>query len=419
VAAGAEEHWIEDYCRVMVSGLLPEHATEFGSLLWEKASELCVFVDQGEKRVLRAYGRGAEQVITGVLEDSPRPLHYSEIAGLASARAGRPVDPRRAHNAAAQVGLLFGSGTYGPRKHLKLSAAEMQAFAQAAEDLILEGGLERQWHCGEIVELLSERSQEVVPNGADRYHLDIAFKERRTLRGLGRMVWAVPGALSEASRLEVRETILTTLRMAGRPLKAEEIRQRVCAVRGVGQHFQIIAADPLVKIGPALWGLNDRDISIKRDSQPFMLEEIVRLLQRRGTGVHISEMEESLDVGVTLVPAEIFGLYILESRLAVSPGQYLYLREWGEPRRETIAGAVRSIMLDAIGSPVPVDVLAATAAKRIGRSVERSLVYGALQSIGARMIGPSTWQYTSEEIETEDTLLKLPEEGEASGLFGS
>ena len=80
VAAGAEEHWIEDYCRVMVGGLLPEHATEFGSLLWEKASELCVFVDQGEKRVLRAYGRGAEQVITGVLEDSPTPLHYSEIA---------------------------------------------------------------------------------------------------------------------------------------------------------------------------------------------------------------------------------------------------------------------------------------------------------------------------------------------------
>ncbi len=411
LAASAERQCTEEYCKSIVGALLPGEAAEFALLLWKKASERCIFVTSDETRILRAHGRGAEKICTGVLEESLEPLHYSEIAAKASSFGGRALDVRRAHSAATQVGLLLGPGIFGIRKHLKLSATEMEALAQAAEEMILEDGQDRQWHCGQILELLSERSPESVPEGADKYHLDIALRERSNLRGLGRMVWAIPGVLSEASRLEVRETILTLLRTAGRPLKGEEIKQRLCAIRGVSSTFQIVADDPLLKIGSARWGINDRDVAVKRDMQPFLFDEIVRALEQRRKGIHISELDQSLKLSFEIPAEEVFGLSFLDSRLSVSQGQYLYLNEWGEPRRETVTDAVKAIMQEAAGQPLTVDMIVAHAENRIRRFVDKRCIYGALHSVGARLVRPATWQYDIEATENDsDEYLSIVEE---------
>lgn len=408
LAASADNQCTEDYCKTITSALLPESATEFTSLLWKKASEHCVFIGLEGMRTLRAHGRGAEHIIAGVLDDILEPLHYSKIVELASERAGRTFDLRRGYQAVSQHGLLFGPGTYGLRKHLKLSETEMESLAQAAEDLILEEGPDRQWHSYEIMGLLSERSPEVVPEGANKYVIDIALSGRCNLRRLGRMVWAAPGALSEASRLEVYKTILTVLRTAGRPLTTEEIRQRVCAIRGVSDVFQISANDPILKIGKARWGLNDRDISVKKESQPLLINEIVQTLRRRTTGIHISEKAEFLGNNILVPPEEIFALSILDSRLAVSQGHYLYLREWGAPRRETVLNGVRSIMIEAAGQPMSVEMIATMAGISIGRDVDKLSIYGALKSLEARLVSPGIWQYdpVAHNVEDEDDHLE-------------
>lgn len=105
LASGAGQNWSESHCKVMVSAVLKETARELRGSLWDRARTLCHFSDAADgSRVLLSYGRGAEQVVEAVLFDSPRPLHYTEIAERVAARSARPVDMRRVHNAAAARG---------------------------------------------------------------------------------------------------------------------------------------------------------------------------------------------------------------------------------------------------------------------------------------------------------------------------
>lgn len=399
LASGIDQQWTEEFCKLVVSALLPERALEFSHILWEKTSERCVFTEQNGEKILQMQGRGADTVVLAVLDESPIPLHYSEIANLAATRSNTPIDQRRAHQTASDIGILLGRGTYGLPKHLALSARELDALGKAAESLILDSDVERQWHCKEMLELLPN-----APSTADSYHLDFALKRRGNLRNLGRMVWAEPGALSEASRLEVRETALTVITSAGRPLTITELRQRVCAIRGVGQHFQLIASDPLLKVGTSLWGLNDRDFTTKREDQHRLLNDLAATLQERAMGIHISELNDLLVTDVPFSSDEVFGLYVLEQRLAVTPGQdgYIYLREWGESRRETITDAAKNIMKDNIGKPMHVEDLAVLVSNRIGRTVHFSFLYGAFKAIEARLLSPAIWQYDGENSDNAD-----------------
>ena len=397
--SGVDQQWSEEFCKTITTALIPATALEFSNILWKKTSEHCAFSEKDGIRVLQMQGRGTETAVFSALDESPTPLHYSQIADLASNLSNKPIDQRRALQAASNIGILFGRGTYGLPKHLKIEEEVLDSIANDAESLIFDNDVERQWHCDELIELLHD-----IPTPVDKFHLDFALKRRGNLRNLGRMVWAIPGALSEANRLEVRETALTAIRAAGRPLTTVELRQRVCAIRGVSQYFQLIGSDPLLKVGTSRWGLNDRDFTTKREYQPRLLNELVDLLQKRTTGIHISELRDMLVVEVQYSPDEIFGLYVLDPRLAVTQGQdkYIFLREWNEPRRESATEAAKNIMKMNIFRPIHVEDLATLVSKRIGRTIHSSFLYGALKAIEARLISPCIWQYDGEKPTDEE-----------------
>jgi hypothetical protein len=267
---GVGRQWSEEHCRSLVQGLLPADAKEFRELLWEKASRLCHFADgETAKRLLISYGRGAEQIVEAVLGACERPLHFSEIASLASVRAGREIDIRRAHNAAASVGVLLGRGTYGLEQHIGLTPEELGSLGEEAVEIVTDGLPSRQWHTSEILAALVERGSPQALS-IDKYVLDIALQRSGGLEPLGRMVWRdrSDSAGDDGGRIDVRQAVIALLQQAGKPLRTTEIRQRLVAIRGVNDHFQIAAADPLIRLEAALWGLNDRDIAIKRADQP-------------------------------------------------------------------------------------------------------------------------------------------------------
>ena len=143
---------------------------------------------------------------------------------------------------------------------------------------------------------------------------------------------------------------------------SKSTRQNLCdevlvALRGVNETFQIIPADPLIRVGPGLWGLNDRDLPIKRPEQCRLIDHLVDVLHRKGNGVHFSESDLlDLEAWSPVTPHLAFALASLDSRLRVSPGQYLYLEEWGGPRRETRLEAVRNV-LAAAGQPLLLDAI--------------------------------------------------------------
>jgi hypothetical protein len=325
LSSGIDKQWTEQYCQHYVKLLVPDEAREFGALLWDISSKWCHFAEDAGDRVLISYGRGVEQVVEAVLLESDEPLHYSEIASKATARIGREIDERRVHNAAAEVGYLFGSGIYGMLKHLTVQRAEWESLAEEAAEIVDESPLERQWHTSELIVALEGRGV-WLPDGFDKYQLDIALKETGHLHALGRMVWTRSSATADGARVDIRQAVIAVLQNAGEPLSTAELRQRVVAVRGINQGMEFQVRDPLIKLNSQLWALNDRDLSIKRADQPAFLDSVVSQLRSRMKPAHISECEAL--IGDAMPPRALFCLAASDSRLLVTQDRYLTLSEW-------------------------------------------------------------------------------------------
>lgn len=394
--SGVQYNWTKPHCRAVVSGLLPIKANEFKMLLWDKAAMLCHFAaGAGDDEILAAYGRGVEQVVEAVLSESDEPLHYSVIANLAADRAGKSIDLRRVHNAAADVGHLLGRGTFGLDRHLP-GAGILAEIADLSEEIVKGGPAGRQWHASEILASLVEMDEALIEhNKITKYIVDVALKKSGVLESLGRLVWAAQTAENEVARIDVRDAIVSLLKEAGRPLRSSEIRQQLIALRGLNETFQVAtaAADPVIRLGDGLWGLNDRDVSIKRPDQPRFIDGLVALLAKHDVGVHVAELENSNLLQTTGLNAHaLFSLACLDGRLAVSSG-YLYVRAWGGPRRESLSEALRSI-LTANSSALSVDELINLVEPRLRRPIQRNSIFSGLRAIEAYQ-DPSTGKWLS------------------------
>lgn len=382
--SAAGNGWSENHCRSLVDGLLPDNGRDFREILWERASSLCHFTaDEEGLTHLVSYGRGIEHYVLAILAESDRPLHFSEIADLASVRSAREVDLRRAHNAAATVALLLGRGTYGLHRHLPLDPAGLTELGEEAEEVVVEGPPGRQWHTSEILAALIERGTRGAL-AADKYVVDVALQDSAGLDGLGRMVWTSghDTAKQSAARIDVHQAIITILQQASRPLSTHEIRQRLIALRGVNETFQIVAGDPVIRIGPALWGLNDRDLPVKRADQRRLTDTIVDALHRSQVGIHVSELDELGNFPLGLSPTMTASLCAADSRMRINIAQYIYLAEWGEPRRESISEATETV-LSLTEAPMSFEKIVEKIVSRIGRSCDRAAISASLQMAGA------------------------------------
>ena len=379
--------------------LLPDRCKEFRELLWDQATRQAYFVEKDGVSVLSGYGRGAENYVLAVLAESDRPLHYSEIPSRVEDRYQRRVDVRRAHNAAAEVGHLFGRGIYGLDKHVPLSDSALALLADSVQEVVSEGPPGRQWHTAELVAVLTERQVERAGE-VDKFLLNIALKRFSTLKDLGRLVWAASDdGASYASRIDIRQAIINALNEAGRPLTTSEIREMVSANRGVDKLFQIFPFDPVLRVASGVWGLNDRDLPIKRPEQPRFLDGLATLLRKRGSGLHYEELENSAalkSLGLS-VPA-FFSLAATDERMRVSTSRYLYLQEWGGPLRESLGEALKAVLMSD-GVHLGISDIATAVSLRLGRSVEKPVISSSLQAAGAvHHPEDGTWSFSSSVV---------------------
>lgn len=383
--SGVEQNWSFTHSRALVTALLPERCGEFRELLWEQAARKAHFIERDGTSVLSGYGRGAENFVYAALSSSPHPIHYSEIPALVATQYDHEIDVRRAHNAAAEIGLLFGRGLYGLDKHISLSEETMKQLAEEASQVIVEGPAGRQWHCAELVAELVERDI-ADSSKVDKYLLNIALKRSNGLKHLGRLVWSLADEASESDtyRIDIRQAIIVALEEAGGPLSTGDIKERVSASRGVDKLFQMYPYDPVIRVAPGVWGLNDRDLPIKRGDQGRFLDTLVELLRDRGSGLHYAELDRSTALkSWGLSVTAFFSLATADPRLRVSTGRYLYLDEWGGPRRESLGQAVRGVLLES-DHPLEMAEIVERVSGRLKRSVERPAVSSQLQAAEAR-----------------------------------
>ena len=383
LSSGAGQEWREEDARSLVHGVLPDTAREFGPLLWDKASRLCHFsVEPDGSRVLTSYGRGAEQVVEAILTESEAPLHYTEIAERAGRRQGKSLDLRRAQSAAANIGFLFAPGTYGLARHVPLSEEQMSRIRAVAEDIVCSETSGRQWHSAEVFSELLERLNGGF-DGLDKYVLNIALGKSRKLSPLGRMTWAEARQdTDDRTRIELHQAVIAIVKAAGRPLSTGEIKERLTAVRGVSEFFQIFPVAPLIQVRPGIWGINDRDVPLSNGEQAELVEGLIQSLERKQRGIHASELSEGLLLK-DCPPDAFLSLAAQDGRLKIGQGRYVYLAKWGSPRRATLAQAV-STVLDEASKPLTFDAVVSLVERVVGRKCDRPAISGALQALEAK-----------------------------------
>ncbi|MBU6522437.1 hypothetical protein KOL72_07760 [Ralstonia sp. B265] len=389
--AAVSQHPTETEVRRIIDSLLVGAGEELRPQLWEEATRWAHFsaVDgDSDQRQLMSFGAGAESIVEAVLAGSDRPLHFTEIARRC-AQLGRHVEVRRAHNSAANVGLLFGRGSYGLAKHFPLTATEKEMLVAEVEDLIDGADPTRQWHSREIADAMEERGID-FEGRLTPYVVSIALEGSQRLVNLGRMVWTSrsTGARGTSNRIDLHQAVISMLASEGRPMRSGEIKERIERERGLNCFFQIQAEGPLVRLGAGFWGLIDRDLPFSADEADAIVDRLVAVLQERGKGLHVSEIQQALEAFVPRVaqiedPTVFLGLAQRDDRCGAGRGQYVFLREWGGSRRLTVIESVRRALTAAGADGLTLAAVEEAAVALAERPIPRLLVGQSCSHIGA------------------------------------
>ena len=336
----AREKITEEYARHHVEALLGERGAELREDLWRVVSANALWSPApGGERRLSGYGRSAETVVTAVLEESTEPAHVREIHRRACELTGSSYELIRIHNAAQNIALQYGRGTYGLASHCPLSKDDLALVEAHIDDIVSEGEVDRQWHTSEFLEALLERGID-FDGRLTKYIINIALRSSSKFVYMGRMVWGLKGAWADRSshRLDVRQAVISVLEAAGQPLTKDEILGLLEEGRGVGEHFQIHPAGNLIRIGAKHWGLADRDVSLPNIGA--LIEAIERHIEQTQEGVHISEAAVVLP-GIAEEDAKTLWSVAKSKGMQIDRGQYLFPAGWADSRRVAPSEAIR------------------------------------------------------------------------------
>jgi hypothetical protein len=392
----------ESQAKSIIYGLLPDKGGELRNDLWHEVTLEAKWsgLIQGE-RILVGFGNDIETVILTVLNGAETPLHTSEITKKLRSFDIANHDENYVRNAAQKVALLFHRGTYGLSKHVPLTHEQMSLIRSEVESIISEGEPTRQWHTSELFELLQERGLD-FDDKLSKYLINIALKDSTILSYLRRMVWGLSEHWENKSteRLDVRQAIISLLESEGSPMSAVEIRSRLTEERGVGTHFQIHSVTPIVRIGPAVFGLDYRDIDYGKVHP--LVDKLKDVLRHKKSGLHVSEVPDAL--GLTGDDAEtIAGTVIMVGQrhgLKQDRAQYVFPEEWQFARRYSIGSA----FLQAIKETRGIAVSSNQICKRVCELTQRTI----LQNSISHMLREQNYKWDestglwSEDIDQDD-----------------
>ena len=325
-------HWSREKCQHAVSAFLPLKARELNSLFCKEAFRLCHFSHSDSREIIICYGTGMKEMIHAVLSENPKPLHTREITRLVNKQFGIDTIEKQIFNPVASVGILLNLGTYGLRQHVHLSNEELETLSKLATEIVNSHSIDRQWHASEILEEIL-KNEELPYDGLDKYLLNYALSIYSDLKYLGRFVW-VNSQADIQDRLNIRESVVQILKSSDGPLQIEEISKRLVKIRGINGPVQIWNDPRIIRMGHGNWGLNDRDIPIKSKQQKDLVERFFTILKEKKSGIHSSEISQYSEKWASVNPEIIFSILALDERFATNNSRFVYLREWGNDRRD-------------------------------------------------------------------------------------
>ncbi len=344
-----EQSWTkEDVNLTFKTALEVKGSLELLPALWDVFNEILQFSTQGE--LLIAYGKTGESAVYSVLQQSEKPIHFTDIAERASEILGRKLDVRTAHNAIAnQGGKLFARGVYGLPHFNPISDTICSHIRIVIQKTMHEGPLSKQWHVTELLNSLKAKFPS-LPKELDMYILNIILDEADILTYLNKNVWArADSGQSPTDRVDMADAFTKILEDAGKPLKGNEIKAKLEAIRGVHESLQIQATERMLQVGPDTWGLIDRDLNLSEDEQAIFLEKLHAFLTEKQEGIHVTEVDSFLEKNhiehIEVGSYSLLNVAQRDERFYLGRSMFLGLTAWGEDtRRFTNAQAIRKIL---------------------------------------------------------------------------
>jgi hypothetical protein len=344
-----DNNWTkEDVNLTFKSSLEIKGSLELLPALWDIFNGILQFSTQDE--LLIAYGKTGESAVYTVLHQAEKPLHFTEIAERASEILGQNLNVRTAHNIIAnQGGKLFARGVYGLPHFNLISNTICSHIRTVIQKTMHEGPLSKQWHASELLNSLKAKFPS-LPKELDTYILNIILDESSTLMYLNKNVWArTDSGQLPTDRVDMADAFTKILEDEGKPLKGNELKAKLEAIRGVNESLQIHATERMLQVGPNTWGLVDRDLYMSEDEQAICLEKLYIFLNEKQEGIHVTEVDSFLEKS-HLEHIDVGGYTLLnfaqrDERFYLGRSMFLGLSAWGEDtRRFTNAQAIRKIL---------------------------------------------------------------------------
>lgn len=384
---GVNKEWSLSEAKGRVTDLLIRKGRELREELWNAVKSFAIFAIPANEnnQVLVAYGDSNEALVNSILIVSERPLHFSEIQQLISDRFGRDISKRQAHTSAGRIALLYGRGTYGLLKHCPLTFEEREEIKQETLDTICNGNDGQQWATDDLVAMLIERGM-AFGGLLNSYTFNISLIDTNEVHYLGRNVYAAAG--NSVKRIDIRQAVTTLLKTAGNPMTTNEIEDILQKDRGINRSFQIYPNNSIISLGKRLWGLVERDLPINDNEQAQLIDIIEQLLRDKESGIHLSEIVEYLKdkftpISSVLDPLIIFAIAQRSVLINKSKSDYLFLSEWGNPRRKSRAEVIFEILDEAGDIGLTLTEIIKSASIILGREITKDIIHSYVYAAGA------------------------------------
>ena len=326
---------------MIVESAVATSSPELASLLMSEIRPVLHFGTAGGRHeVLTAVGRGVTAEVKAILESSPSPLHFSEVAKACEVSLARPINQAHVNNTLSSIGsLYFGRGTYGLWRHFPLTAEQRTEVLAVAEEVVsLESGF-RQWHTNEILtKVLNLRPD--FANYLNKYLFNVILETSPSLKSMGRMVWVSKEFEGQVprERIEIQDACIRILREAGRPLGNQDLKDALSKARGMSAFFMLNANREMARVSPGVWGLVARDFHCSELQRQEITEWLYLCLCDRQETLHMDYLVPSFfpnsSVPDGLTPFMIMNLAQTDSRLHVFRGRFIGLSDWHEEPTE-------------------------------------------------------------------------------------
>ncbi len=254
----SEGHTISS-CLENVRGIVPSELAEFTQTLFNSCLEHSIISKLDGEDCLSYFSprRSGLSAARDIFENNSSPLTNEEIAKIIE-RDYPDLEFRNVANYFQKLpGVFpFRHGVWGTLSNLNLSDNELLGAKTMIRQTVRE--MEKdQFHSNEIFEII-QNGDPTLALKLDGFKVAGLIREYCDIQYIGRSMFSTDVSMSE-ERIKLRDLTIQILSEAGKPMHANDIKNKMREVRSFGKAYQITPKSPIILLGAGIFALEDME----------------------------------------------------------------------------------------------------------------------------------------------------------------